>query len=100
MIACMSFAEGASEGEYARRGTQTLSTANERAILFMGLLYLRNWFFLVFSMSHESRSPWFSPPRLTLRFPEFCGKPCGKELLRVSTSRDFSNLHSLHMLRG
>src|SRR5947209_20324442 len=37
--------------------------------------------------------------RLTLRFPEFCGKACGKERLSIRTSLYFSNLHGLHILR-
>ena len=33
-----------------------------------------------------------------MRFPEFCGKPCGKEKRDVQTSLNFSNLHCLHTL--
>ena len=39
------------------------------------------------------------PLRLTLRFPEFCGKPCGKTRQPLPTCLDSSNLHSLHILR-
>ena len=40
------------------------------------------------------------PLRLTLRFPEFCGKPCGKGRHVLLTSSDFSNLHCLHIVRS
>src|SRR5215469_275225 len=68
----------------------------DAAIFLMRLLYLRPPSFLVLSVSHQSCGPLGG--HLTLRFPRFCGKPCGKERLGVSTSLCFSNLHCLHIL--